>query len=645
MMRLLADPGRFFCALPGTMLQSIRNTAGSWVVKILFVLLIASFAVWGIEDVINRSTAPSNVVAEVGKVEITRNDLDTEFRRQIDRLRPMFGGELTVEQARQFGLLDQAVSTLVQRTLYDLAADRAGILVGDDTIRQRIAEEPSFRAANGQFDRAQFAAVLRQNNLTEQGYTALMRREIARGVIASAVGAGTVAPKPLVEDLYRYRDEKRVAEVVTIPNSSVKEVGTPDEAAQLRYYEDHQVRFTAPEFRGLTYVELTADAVAKDVEVTDEQVRTAYDERSGDYITPERRSLSMVVLDDETKAKAVAEAAKTGSLTDAAKANGAEAVTLDNTRKDELPEIGDAAFALKQGEVSEPVKSAFGWHVLSVTAIQPPSERAFDEVKEQLRTELKKERAIDQLYEASNRLDDRLAGGATLEDLAQGQGLNLVKVPAVDSTGKAPDGTAVTGGADLPQIVQTAFGLSSGASSHLTEGKSGAFFAVRVDSVTPAAVKPLAEVRDAVIAGWQDDERARKAAEIAKQVGERLKASKDAAAQVVADVAGASVAMTQPFTRSAQNATGLTPEMVGRLFEAKPDDVVSGASGDAQLVARLREIIAADPAAKDADLAQVEAAVTRGLEGDLMNEFAQALQKEFPVTVYNDRIAQMYATP
>ncbi|WP_448187415.1 SurA N-terminal domain-containing protein [Azospirillum sp. sgz301742] len=627
------------------MLQSIRNTAGSWVVKILFVLLIASFGVWGIGDVVRRSAAPSNVVADVGPVEITRAELDAEFRRQMDRLRPMFGGELTVEQARQFGLVDQSIATLVQRTLYDLAAKRAGIAVGDDTIRQRIAEEPQFRAPNGQFDRAQFAAVLRQNSLTEQGYAALMRREIARGVIASAVGAGTKVPKPLVEDLFRYRDEKRVAEVITIPNASITDVPTPDEAAQLRYYEDHQVRFTAPEYRGITTVELTVDAVAKDITITDDQLRTVYAERAGDFITPERRTILMAVLDDEAKAKAVADAARAGSLTDAAKANGVEAVSLDNIRKDELPEIGEAAFALKQGEVSAPVKSPLGWHVLSVTAVQPPAERTFDEVKDQLRAELKTERAAEQLYQVSNRLDDRLAGGATLEELAHAQGLNLAKIAAVDSTGKDPQGKPVPGGADLPQMVQTAFGLRQGANSNLTEGKSGAYYAVRVDSITPAAVKPLAEVRDAVIAGWQDEERARKAAEKAKQIGEQLKTGKEASAQAIAQASGASFSMTEPFTRSAQNATGLTPEMVARLFDAKPDDVVSGASGDAQLVARLREIIAADPAAKDANLAQIEATVARGMEGDLMNEFAQALQKEFPVTVHQDRIAQMYATP
>lgn len=627
------------------MLQSIRNTAGSWVVKILFVLLIASFGVWGIGDVI-RSSGPSNVVAQVGPVEITRADLDQEFRRQMERLRPMFGGNVTVEQARQLGLLDQAVSTLVQRALFDLAAKDAGILVGDDTIRQRIADEPAFRGPTGQFDRNLFASVLRQNNLTEQGYTALLRRDIARGVIASSVGAGVTAPKPLVEELYRQREEKRVAEVVSVPNASVKDAGTPDEAAQLRYYEDHQVRFTAPEFRALSYLELTADSVAKDIEITDEQLRAAYDERAIDYTQPERRSVAMVLLDDEAKAKAVAEAARSGKpLADAAKENGAEVITLDNLRKDELPEIGEAAFALKQGEVGNPVKSPLGWHVLSVTAVQPASEKTFDEVRGQLLADLKRERAVDQLYQVSNRLEDQLAGGATLEEVAQGRGLSVVKVPAVDSTGKAPDGKPVAGGADLAQVVQTAFGLHSGGISNVVEGKDGTFFIVRVDSVTPAAPKPLAEVRNEVIAGWQDDERARKAAEKAKPIAEQLKAGKESSAQAAAEAAGAGFAMTAPFTRSTQNVTGLTPDLVARLFDAKPGDVVVGASGDAQIVARLREIIAADPAAKDADLGTVVATVERSLENDLTSAFAEALRKSFPVTVHRDRIAQMYANP
>ncbi|WP_454018208.1 SurA N-terminal domain-containing protein [Azospirillum sp. Marseille-Q6669] len=258
------------------MLQFIRTYAGSWVVKILFVLLIVSFAAWGIGDMI-RTGGISSTVASVGKVEIDRAELDQEFRRQMERLRPMVGGNLTTEQARQFGLLDQSLSALVQRALYDQAARDAGISVGPDVVRQRIAEEPAFRNAQNQFDPAQFRSVLRNNQLTEDGYVALLRRETARELVAGAVGAGVTPPKPLVQDLYRFRGERRVAEVVTLPNAAIGDVGVPDEAELTRYYENHhQVRFTAPEYRSLSIAQLSADEIAKDIQIPDNELRAAY---------------------------------------------------------------------------------------------------------------------------------------------------------------------------------------------------------------------------------------------------------------------------------------------------------------------------------------------------------------------------------
>jgi len=290
------------------MLQFIRNFAGSWVVKILFVLLILSFGIWGIGDVF-RSTTPTTV-AEVGKVEIGQQALDQEFRRQMERLRPMLGGNLTAEQAKRFGLLEQSLQSLVQRTLFDLAAADMGIAVGPEVVRMRIAEEPAFRNQQGQFDPNVFRSVLRNNQLTEDGYVAMIQRETARQLVAGAVSAGLTPPQPLVQDLYRYRGEKRVAEVVTLPNAAIGDVGVPDDATIKQSYEDHQVRFTAPEYRALTVARLSPDVLAKDIKIDDAQLRKAYEERANEFGAPEKRTVQMVVVDDEAKAKQIAEAAR-----------------------------------------------------------------------------------------------------------------------------------------------------------------------------------------------------------------------------------------------------------------------------------------------------------------------------------------------
>ncbi|PWC37587.1 SurA N-terminal domain-containing protein [Azospirillum sp. TSO35-2] len=625
------------------MLQFIRNFAGSWVVKILFVLLILSFGIWGIGDVF-RSQTPTTV-AEVGKVEIGREALDQEFRRQMERLRPMLGGNLTAEQAKRFGLLDQALQSLIQRTLFDLAAQDLGIAVGPEVVKLRIADEPAFRNPQGKFDPTLFRTVLRSNQLTEDGYVAMIQRETARQLVAGAVGANVTAPQPLVQQLYRYRGEKRVAEVVTLPNASIGDVGVPDDATIKQSYDDHQVRFTAPEYRALTVAQLSPEALAKDVKIEDAQLRKAYDERANEFGTPEKRTVQMVVVDDEAKAKQIAEAAKTKGFGEAAKEAGVEPVTLDNIARNDLPELGDAAFALEPGKVSDALKSGLGWHVLTVTGVTPGAVKSLDDVRGQLEAELKKEQALDAVFSIANRVEDQLASGAPLEEVAQAQGLVLTKVAAVDSTGKAPDGRDAA--PNLPGLkaqLASAFQLKTGATSNLAEGEGSTFTAVRVDSVIPAAVRPLADVRDQVIAEWQKDQRAERAAKKAEEIAAKLKQGAEAAAQDVATQAGASFAMTTPFARDAQSVEGLPGDMVAKLFAAKPAEVISGATADAQVVARLKEVIPADPQAADADLAPVRAAVEQGLQNDLMAEFAEALRAKYPVSIHRQRIDQFFAS-
>lgn len=624
------------------MLQFIRTFAGSWVVKILFVLLILSFGIWGIGDVFRSSTPTS--VAEVGSVEIGRDALDQEFRRQIERLRPMLGGNLTTEQAKQFGLLDQSLQSLIQRSLFDQAAKDVGIAVGPEVVKLRIADEPAFRNAQGQFDANQFRTVLRNNQLTEDGYIALIRRETARELVAGAVNAGVAAPKPLTQALYRYRGEKRVAEVVTLPHAAIGDVGTPDDAEITRAYEDHQVRYTAPEYRALTVAQLLPDAIAADIKVDDAQLRAAYDERAAEFGTPEKRNVLMTVVDDEAKAKTIAEAAKTKGLAAAAKDAGVEPLPLDGIARAELPELGDAAFTLEMGKTSEPVKSGLGWHVLAVTGVQPGTTRSFEEVRERLSADIRKEKALDAVFAIANRAEDQLASGASLEEVAKAQGLTLTKVAAVDSTGKAPDGKDATAALPaLKPLLANVFQLKAGAATNLAEGQGSVFTAARVDSVIPAALRPLAEVRDQVISGWQADKRAALAAKKAEEIATKLAKGLEEAAQDVATQAGASFAMTVPFTRDAKSVNGLSADLVLKLFDAKANAVVSGSTADAQVVARLREVIAADPSAADAALGPVETSVNQGIESDLMAQFGNALRARYPVQIHRQRIDQFFA--
>ncbi|MCH8092611.1 MAG: SurA N-terminal domain-containing protein, partial [Proteobacteria bacterium] len=211
------------------MLQALRKQTGSWIVKILLGLLILSFAVWGINDIFLGERDP--VVAEVGGVKITSSELEREFRPELARVSPIFGGRLDREQAKQLGLLDGALERLIDRELFSLGTRDLGIAISEQLLRQTIRANPAFHDDRGQFDARLFANVLFQNNFTEDLYVFKLREDLARSQLTSAVASFSQVPRKTVEAIYRYRQERRIAEHVLVPAASVTGVGVPDRTA------------------------------------------------------------------------------------------------------------------------------------------------------------------------------------------------------------------------------------------------------------------------------------------------------------------------------------------------------------------------------------------------------------------------------
>ncbi|MCZ6743337.1 MAG: SurA N-terminal domain-containing protein, partial [Alphaproteobacteria bacterium] len=169
------------------MLQVLRKQAGSWVAKILLGLLILSFAVWGIGDIFFGERDP--VVAKVGGVKITSSELNREFRRELARVSPMFGGRLDREQAKQLGLLDGALEGLINRVVFSLGTRDLGVAVSEELVRRTIRANPAFHDDRGRFDRRLFSNVLFQNNLTEDLYVSMIMEDLARSQLISAVAS------------------------------------------------------------------------------------------------------------------------------------------------------------------------------------------------------------------------------------------------------------------------------------------------------------------------------------------------------------------------------------------------------------------------------------------------------------------------
>ncbi len=614
---------------------SLKTLVARVVVFLMFGMLILSFAIWGIGDIFRRGIS-TQAVAQVGSVRIMPMEFQEQYRRELRRLQGIAQSEITVERARELGIPQRVLRDMVARALLDLASRDAGVAVSDAVVRQAIFDNPAFRNAEGKFDRNVFENLLMNAGFTEDRFVVLTRQDIVRNQLVSAVTAGGMVPHLLLDDLYRYREERRTADTVQLTAAAVKEVPAPSEDEIAAYRKDHAKAFTAPEYRAITAVLLRPDDVAARMTVDDDKLKDEYEARVAEFKVPEERDLRQIILKDEAAAKEASERLTQGQSLDkvAEDLTGKPPIELGTVKQDDVaaPALAAAAFALKEGEVTAPVETPLGWHIAQVVKILPGRTQSFEEAKPRLVHELQLREAGDAVYDLGNKLQDTLGGGATLEEAAQKLSLKLVKIAAVDAGGLAPGGKRPE---DLPasqKFLPTAFAAEPGRASELTEDGQGGYFILRVDKVTPSALRPLAEVRDKAVAEWQAEARRKAAGKLAADFVEKVKGGGDFAALAKED--GYIVTQTQPMTRTGEGAGAeLPPELVAQLFAAKPGDVMSAATPDGAVIAKLATVIPADPDKDAAGVKSIDEQLTGTMDADLLNAFVNALRARYGVEV------------
>lgn len=616
------------------MLQWIRQGVGSWIIKVFLGLLIVSFAVWGIGDIFSGRTMTTAIKA--GNVEVSEVELGEAFKRELRRMQETLGPSITAEQAIAFGLDRQVLADTVSRAVLDARAQGLDMAASDETIRRSITEIKAFQGPAG-FDRIQFESILRQNNLTEARFVAQLKSDLKRRQLVEAVVSGTPVPSALGEALHIYRGERRVAELFVIPASSIKGITAPDQATLEAYHTANAGAFTAPEYRKLTLLEAEPADIAKTLEVTEADLQAAYDERIDEFVTPEKRDVLQIVTTDEAKARTAQQRIAAGE--DFIKVAGDVAglketdLALGEIEKDNLPtDLGNAVFALPAKKVSEPLKSSFGFHVFFVRSISPGVKLSLNDVKDRVASQVRLSRAGDRIATLSNELQDALAGGTSLEDAAQKFGATIRVIESTNAGGKDARGGTVP----LPpyeSLLAEAFTAATGADGDLRETATGGIVVVRVDSVTPATLKPLDTVRAEVTAAWTAEERQRRALAAAEKQAEAARAGKSLADLAKAN--GSPLSATLPLTRSTEDADpNVAGVLLGKLFAAQVGDVMTAATpkGDGAVVARLKTVLPVDLKAEAIAVQSTRDRLGRNLANDLLSQFQASSQEKVGLT-------------
>ncbi|MBT5047171.1 MAG: hypothetical protein HOM58_01615 [Rhodospirillaceae bacterium] len=617
------------------MIEWMHSTAAKWILRVLAVFLIISFAAWGIEDMIRP---PSNIetVVEVDGTAISRNEVNYQFQRVVNNMRAQLGPDFDIQQAVQLGVLDQTIDQMVNARLITMDAHRLGLNAGEEQIRQAIMTDRRFQGLGNQFDRGAFRLFLQQEGMPEGLFVATLKDQIVRQQVASALGAATRVPRILQDTLFRYRNEQRIAQVVTIPFGKLTDIKDPSAAELAEFHKKHPGQFTAPEYREIVTIYLDPEEVAKDVRPPTERIKEEFEHRKSSLGVPERRTVDQALLFDEAKAKSLSQALKQGGkfAEVAKKITGKAPTRLGTVSKNDLPDqaIANAAFSSALDVPSEPIKSSLGWHILRVSKIFPGKTPRLEEHRKAISDDLAKEIAIDDLIKLTGKLDDILAGGATIEDAARAIGATARTFAAVDADGRDPSGKAITNFPKSQEFVEKIMTAPTGENSNVEESRDGAFFVFRINSVTPPAVRPLKDVRSKAITAWKQSKVQSFAGEQAKKLREAAKSA--SSLEQVARTSGRKIVTSKPFSRFIREpGSSVSGELSTALFAAKKGVPVIGATPTGMAVATVTKIIPAEPNKNKQEADSLKDQLKSALTNDAISQYLASLRKRYSVVI------------
>ncbi len=626
------------------MLRGMRKAGQSLVGKIIatifFGALIVSFAIWGIGDIFR--TRPESRVVKVGSTEITINQVRNAYNNELQRLGRQFRTVITPEQARAFGVDQQIVNNLVTEAVMAEQAKQLGLSVSDQLVAQSIMDDPTFKGPDGQFNRALFDQALRNAGLSEAGFLQEQRAAMARIHLAQAIAGDLTVPVAAREALHRYTSERRAAAYVMLTPAMAGDVPAPTNEELQSFFNDHKGAYRAPEYRALTVMTLDAAVVAKPDTVSEADARQRYEQQKAKYGTPERRTVQQITFPSKEEAEAAAAKIKAGATFDsiAAERNvSPQDLELGTFTKAEMldPAVADAAFSLEQGAVSAPIEGRFGPVLVRVTQIQPESVRPFEEVAAEIRGEIARERAKDQIEDIHDAIEDLRAGAKPLADIAKEKGLPLVQIPAVDASGQDKAGKPV----DLPgkaALVKAAFASDIGVDNEPLHLPDGGYAWYDVTGIEPSREKSIDEVRDQVATQWREEQVAQRLSEKARQLTERLE--KGEAIEAVAQEVGAPVKTATELTRNAAK-DDLSTEAVNRIFAVPVGKAGHTANGaDDRAVFKVTSASVPPLVTTTQEAQNIENQLRNGMGDDLIGQYIAQVRQDLGVTINQQALRQ-----
>ncbi len=628
------------------MLKQMRAGAKSPVVKfVLFGLLLLAMtglALIGGNSVFN-SIGGSDVVAKIGGIKIHSADFERMVRDELSRK------NMSESDAIRAGIPRIILKQELNRQAFNLAAVDADILPGEVLAARQIKGIIAPYVKKGMQPQDALDRLEQAYNMSEPQLVASLKSDIATQMLQSVVMSGAYPPKQLVDDAMKYSDEYRSGEYFMLTAKDVPPVKPPSEADLKSYYETVQSDYTLPEYRALTVITLSRKAVAATIKIPDARLEQHYKDNLDAYRLPQTRIIAQAIAPDEATAMKVYQAAqKDNNLRAAVKQAGGKVSYLKAEpfqRKQIAQELRLAAFAGTQGTITAPIKTPLGWHILYIKKIIPGVVQPFSAVKSEIESNLAQDKIDDAMYKESNKIEDAIGGGASLQDIAKQFNLPVTVLKKVSASGvlageKTPDAKVP----DIAKIVSAGFSLEKGDTSQMIEAPDGSYQVVGVDDVFPASQPPFSDVRASVLARWTKDQELEALNDKAKSIIARLQKG-ESFTKIAAELKQ-QVMQTGEIQRSEPSKQAkLSDDMLNGLFSLSAvGETTTVTAQNALAILRLtgRQIKIPKDTIK-ADEEGFASALQQQISGDLLEQYRQYLWGKYKAHINEKLFDSLYA--